>query len=67
MMEIHFKLATEPAVKALTALVACTSTTYMVTHTDSFIKHAGAARIGLIAFVIGTYKTPPLCQIACVN
>jgi hypothetical protein len=68
-MEIHFELATEPAVKALIALVACISIAYiyMVARTNSYIPLASAAIIGLKAVVIGTYKTPPLCQLARAN
>jgi hypothetical protein len=58
---------TEPAVKALIALVACISIVYTVTRTDSYIRLAGATIIGLVAVVIGTYKTPPFCQLACAN
>jgi hypothetical protein len=64
-MEICFKLATEPAVKALIALSI--SIAYTVTHIGSYIGLAGAIIIGLIAVVIGTYKTPTLCQLACAN
>jgi hypothetical protein len=66
-MEIHFKLAIEPAVKALIALVTCISIAYTVICTDSYIGLMGSAIIGLIAVVIGTYKTPPLCQLALAN
>jgi hypothetical protein len=66
-MEIRFKLATEPAVKVLIALVACISIAYMVTRTDAYIGLAGAVIIGLIAVVLWTSKTPPLCQLACSN
>ncbi len=66
-MEICFKLATEPAVKALIALVVCISIAYMVNSTNSYIGLAGTVIIELIAGVIRTYKTPPLCQLACVN
>ncbi len=66
-MEIYFKLATEPAVKALIALVACISIAYMVTRTDSYNELVGAAIIGPIAAVIWTYKTLPLCQLAHAN
>jgi hypothetical protein len=62
-MEIRFKLATEPAVKALKALVACISIAYTVTRTKSNIGLAGATNIGLITVLIGTYKTPPLCHL----
>ncbi len=66
-MEIWFEIATEPAVKALVALVACISIAYMVTHTDSYIGLVGAAIVGFIAVVIGTYTAPPLCQLARAN
>ncbi len=66
-MEICFEFATEPAVKALIALVTCISIGYTVTRTNSYIRLAGSAIIGLIAVVIRTYKTPPLCQLACAN
>ncbi len=66
-MEIRFKLATEPAVKALIALVACISIAYTVTRTNSYIGLASTAIIGLIAVVIRTYKTPPLHQLAHAN
>ncbi len=66
-MEKCFELATEPAVKVLIALVVCTSIVYMVTCTNSYIGLASAAIIGLIAVVIGTYKTPPLGQLARAN
>jgi hypothetical protein len=59
--------ASEPAVKALIALVECISIAYTVTHTDSYIRLAGATIIKLIAVIIGTYKTPPLCQLAHAN
>ncbi len=52
--------ATEPAVKALIALVACISIANTVTRTDSYIRLAGTAIIRLIAVVIRTYKTPLL-------
>jgi hypothetical protein len=66
-MKICFKLATEPAVKALIALVACISIAYMVTCTNSYFGPAGAIIIELIAVVIGTYKTPPLRQLTRAN
>jgi hypothetical protein len=66
-MELCFKLATEPAVKALMALAVCISIAYTVTRTNSYIGLAGATIIGLIAVAIKTYKTPPLCQLAHTN
>ncbi len=59
--------ATQPAVKVLIALVMCISIDYTVTRADSFIRLAGTTIIGLIAVVNGTYKTPPLCQLAHAN
>ncbi len=49
------------------ALIVCISIAYMVTCTDSYIGLAGAVIIGLIAVVLWTSKTPPLCQLACSN
>ena len=66
-MEICFELATEPAFKALIALIGCISIAYAVTRTDLYIGLVGAVIIGLIAVVIGIYKTPPLCQLARAN
>ena len=66
-MEMCFELATEPAVKAQIALVTCTLIAYTITHTSSYIRLVGTAIIGLIAVVIGTYKTPPLSQLARAN
>jgi hypothetical protein len=62
-----FKLATELAVKALIALVACISIAYMATRANSYIGLLCAVIIGLIAVVLGTSKTPPLCHLACSN
>ncbi len=64
-MEICFKLATERAVKVLIALFACISIAYTVTRTDSYIRLLGAVIIGLIAVVLRTSKTLPLCQLTC--
>jgi hypothetical protein len=66
-METRFELATEPTVKALIALVACISIAYTVTRTNSYIGLLGAVIIGLIAGVLGTSKTPPLCQLTRSN
>jgi hypothetical protein len=66
-MEIRFELAAEPAVKAQIALGAYISIAYTVTHTDSYTGLEGSAIIGLIAIFIRTYKTPPLCQLACAK
>jgi hypothetical protein len=66
-MKLRFKLATEPAVKATIALVACITISYTDTHTTIYVGLAGASIIRVIAVVIGTYKTPPLCQPKCTN
>jgi hypothetical protein len=66
-MEIRFELATEPAVEALIALVTCISIAYTVTRTILYIRLSIAVIIGLIAVVLGTSKTPPLCHLACSN
>ena len=66
-MEIRFKLATESAIKMLIALIACISIAYTATHTNSCIELLGAVIIGLIAVVLGTSTTPPLCQLASSN
>jgi hypothetical protein len=66
-MDIRFKIATEPAVKALIALVTSIFIAYTVTCTGLYIRLVGCTIIGIIAVVIGTYKTPPLCQLARAN
>jgi hypothetical protein len=60
-MEIHFELATEPAVKGTIAVVSCMSIAYVATHTKTPYGFASAFLIGVIGVIIGTYKTPSLC------
>ena len=62
-MELKFDLATEPAVKATIAVVACTSIAYVTTHAQNLFGVITALIIGVISVVIGTYKTPPLCTV----
>jgi hypothetical protein len=59
-MELKFKLATEPAVKATNAVVACTSISYVTTHAQNWFGVIAALIIGVIRVIVGTYKTPPL-------
>jgi hypothetical protein len=59
-MELKFELATEPAVKATIAVVACTSIVYMTTHAQNWFGVITALIIGVISVIICTYKTPPL-------
>jgi hypothetical protein len=62
-MELKFNLTTEPAIKATTAVVTLTSAAYVATCTQSLFGIASAIIIGVIAVVIRTYKTPPLCAV----
>jgi hypothetical protein len=62
-MELKLKLATEPAVKATIAVVACTSIAYVTTHAQNWFGVIAALTIGVISVIIGTYKTLPLCTI----
>jgi hypothetical protein len=59
-MELRFELATEPAIKATIAVVACTSIAYVTTHAQNWFEVIGTLIIGVISVIIGTYKTPPL-------
>jgi hypothetical protein len=59
-MELMFKGATEPAVKATIAVVACTSIVNMTTYAQNWFGVITALIIGVISVIIGTYKTPPL-------
>jgi hypothetical protein len=59
-MKLKFELATEPAVKATIAVVACISIAYMTTHAQNWFRDIAALIIGVIGVIIGTYKTPPL-------
>ncbi len=60
-MELKFDLATESAVKATIAIIACTSIAYVITHVQNWFGVITALIIGVISVVIGTYKTPPHC------
>jgi hypothetical protein len=62
-MELKFKLATEPAVKAAIAVVACTSIACVTTHAQNWFGVIATLIIGVISVIIGTCKTPPLCAI----
>ena len=59
-MEIHFKLATKPAVKGTIAVVSCVSIAYIPTHAQNWYGTSCALLIGIISVVIGTYQMPPL-------
>ena len=58
-MELKFELATEPAVKA-TIAVACWAISHVATHSQNLFGTLASIIIGILAIVIGTYKTPPL-------
>jgi hypothetical protein len=64
-VDLKFYLATEPAIKATIAIVACTSIAYVTTHAQNWFGVIAALIIGVISVVIVTYKTPPplCCQI----
>jgi hypothetical protein len=62
-MELKFDLATEPAVKATIAVVACTSIAYVTTHAQNWFGVIAALIIGVVSVFIGTYKLPPPCAI----
>ncbi len=59
-MELKFKLATEPAVKASIAIGACWAISHVATHSQNLFGSIAALIIGVLAVIIGTYKTPPL-------
>ncbi len=59
-MELKFKLATEPAVKATIAVIACTSIVYVTSHAQNWFGVIAALILGVISVIIGTYKTPPI-------
>ncbi len=59
-MELKFELATEPAVKATIAVGACCAIAHVATHSQNLFGSIAALIIGILAVVIGTYKTPPL-------
>jgi hypothetical protein len=60
-MDLKFKLATEPAVKATIAVVTCTFIAYVTTHSQNWFGVIANLIIRVISVTIGTYKTPPLC------
>ncbi len=64
-MELKFKLATEPAVKATIALGAFASITRIISNLPNVFGIGGCILITGLALIIGTYKTPPLCT--CTN
>jgi hypothetical protein len=55
-MELTVDLATDPAVKATIATVACTSIAYMTNHAQNWFGVIVAIIIRVISVVIGTYK-----------
>jgi hypothetical protein len=59
-MEIKFELATEPAVKAVIAIGVFSGITTIITTTPNVFGISGCVLIGVLAIIIGTYKTPPL-------
>jgi hypothetical protein len=64
-MELKFELATEPACKTAIALGAFASITRIISDSPNAFGIGGCILIGVLALIIGTYKTPPLC--ACSN
>jgi hypothetical protein len=62
-MELKFKLATEPAIKATIAVVACTSIAYVITHAQNWFGVIATLIIGVISVIIGICKTPPLSAV----
>ena len=59
-MELKFKLATEPAVKATIAVGACWAISQVTTHLQNLFGSIATLIIGILAVVIGTHKTPPI-------
>ena len=59
-MELKFELATEPAVKATIAVGTYWAIPLVATHSQNLFGTLAALIIGILAIVIGTYKTPPL-------
>ncbi len=59
-MELKFKLATEPTVKAVIAIGAFTGITCIITNSPNAFGISGCVLIAGLAFNIGTYHTPPL-------
>ncbi len=60
-MELKFKLATEPAVKAVILVIgAFTGITCFITNSPNVFGISGCVLIAGLAFIIGTYCTPLL-------
>ncbi len=59
-MELKFKLTTKPAVKAAIAIGAFTGITRIITNSPNAFGISGCVLIAGLAFIIGTYCTPPL-------
>ncbi len=64
-MELKFKLATEPAIKAAIAIGAFASITRIISNSLNMFGIGGCDFITGLALIINTYKTPPLR--ACTN
>jgi hypothetical protein len=60
-MELKFELATEPAVKAVIAIGAFIGITRIITNSPNAFGISGCVLIAGLAFIIGTYHTPPIC------
>ncbi len=60
-METHFKLAPEPAVKGTIPVISCVSIAYVATHTQNWYRTSYALLIGIISVIIGTSQMPLLC------
>jgi hypothetical protein len=59
-MEIKFKLATEPVVKAVTTIREFAGITCIITNSPNMFDISGCVLITGLALVIGTHCTPPL-------
>ena len=59
-MELKFELATEPACKTAIALGAFAGITKIIADSPNVFGISGCVLIGVLAIIIGTYKTPPL-------
>jgi hypothetical protein len=59
-MELKFELATEPACKTAIALGAFAGITKIIVDSPNVFGISGCVLIGVLAIIIGTYKTPPL-------
>jgi hypothetical protein len=59
-MELKFELATEPTVKAATAIGAFASITCIISNSPNVNGTGGCVLTPALALIIGTYKMPPL-------